>query len=55
VTRGSERRRTADQARIEGGRITIVGRFKDIIVTSTGKKIAPADLEAAISSNPLFG
>jgi long-chain acyl-CoA synthetase len=46
--------RTGNQARIEGGRITIVGRIKDIIVTSTGEKIAPADLEAAISSDPLF-
>jgi len=45
---------TGDQARIEGGRITITGRIKDIIVTSTGEKIAPADLETAIISDPLF-
>lgn len=45
---------TGDQARIEGGRITITGRIKDIIVTSTGEKIAPVDLETAIISDPLF-
>lgn len=45
---------TGDQARIEDGQITIIGRIKDIIVTSTGEKIAPADLENAIISDPLF-
>jgi long-chain acyl-CoA synthetase len=45
---------TGDQARIEAGRIYITGRIKDIIVTSTGEKIAPADLETAITSDPLF-
>ena len=45
---------TGDQARIEGGRITITGRIKDIIVTSTGEKIAPVNLETAIMSDPLF-
>lgn len=45
---------TGDQARIDDGRITITGRIKDIIVTSTGEKIAPADLETAIISDPLF-
>jgi long-chain acyl-CoA synthetase len=45
---------TGDQARIDGGRIYIEGRIKDIIVTSTGEKIAPADLELAITADPLF-
>jgi long-chain acyl-CoA synthetase len=45
---------TGDQARIEEGRIIITGRIKDIIVTSTGEKIAPVDLETAIVSDPLF-
>jgi long-chain acyl-CoA synthetase len=45
---------TGDQASIDGGRVTIRGRIKDIIVTSTGEKIAPADLELAISADPLF-
>ncbi|MBR0954048.1 AMP-dependent synthetase/ligase [Bradyrhizobium canariense] len=45
---------TGDQARIEDGRITITGRIKDILVTSTGEKIAPVDLETAILADPLF-
>jgi long-chain acyl-CoA synthetase len=45
---------TGDQARIVDGRITITGRIKDIIVTSTGEKIAPVDLETAIAADPLF-
>jgi long-chain acyl-CoA synthetase len=46
--------RTGDQAALEGGRIRILGRIKEIIVTSTGEKIAPADLELAIAVDPLF-
>ncbi|SHN15257.1 long-chain fatty acid--CoA ligase, partial [Rhizobacter sp. OV335] len=47
--------RTGDQASIdEGGRVRILGRIKEIIVTSTGEKIAPADLELAIAADPLF-
>jgi long-chain acyl-CoA synthetase len=45
---------TGDQADIREGRIHIKGRIKDIIVTSTGEKIAPADLELAIQADPLF-
>jgi long-chain acyl-CoA synthetase len=45
---------TGDQASLREGRITIKGRIKDIIVTSTGEKIAPADLELAIAADPLF-
>jgi long-chain acyl-CoA synthetase len=47
-------RRTGDQAAIEDGRIRILGRLKEIIVTSTGEKTAPADLERAITADPLF-
>lgn len=46
--------RSGDQAVIENGRIRIVGRIKEIIVTSTGEKIAPGDLENAVTANPLF-
>ncbi len=46
--------RTGDQADIVNGRVRILGRLKEIIVTSTGEKIAPADLEMAISADPLF-
>ncbi|NML44995.1 long-chain fatty acid--CoA ligase [Ramlibacter sp. G-1-2-2] len=45
---------TGDQAAIEQGRIRILGRVKEIIVTSTGEKIAPVDLEMAIVADPLF-
>ncbi|MEX5746290.1 long-chain fatty acid--CoA ligase [Massilia sp. X63] len=46
--------RTGDQAEIVGGRVRILGRIKEIIVTSTGEKIAPADLEQAIAADSLF-
>ncbi len=46
--------RTGDQAVIEQGHIRISGRIKEIIVTSTGEKIAPADVELAIMSDPMF-
>lgn len=45
---------TGDQADIENGRIRIMGRIKEIIVTSTGEKIPPGDLELAIAVDPLF-
>lgn len=45
---------TGDQASIDDGRISIRGRIKEIIVTSTGEKIAPADVELAITSDDLF-
>jgi long-chain acyl-CoA synthetase len=45
---------TGDQADIEHGRIRIVGRVKEIIVTSTGEKIAPADLERAVTADPAY-
>ena len=46
--------RTGDQAAIEDGRLRILGRIKEIIVTSTGEKIAPADLEQAITADAMF-
>jgi long-chain acyl-CoA synthetase len=38
----------------ENGRISITGRLKEIIVMSTGEKVSPADIEAAILRDPLF-
>jgi len=46
--------RTGDRAEMDSGRIRIVGRAKEIIVTSTGEKIAPADLELAITADAAF-
>jgi len=46
---------TGDVARIAGnGHVFIVGRLKEILVLSTGEKVAPADLEMAIAQDPLF-
>jgi len=46
--------RTGDQAAVEQGRLRILGRVKEIIVTSTGEKIAPVDVELAITSDRSF-
>ena len=47
--------RTGDQADLsDGGRVRIKGRIKEIIVTSTGEKIAPVDVEFAMQSDRLF-
>ena len=46
---------SGDIARIdEQGRVTITGRLEEIIVMSTGKKIPPAPIEAAILHDSLF-
>jgi long-chain acyl-CoA synthetase len=46
---------TGDQATIRAdGRVVIKGRIKDILVTSSGEKIAPADLELALLADTLF-
>jgi long-chain acyl-CoA synthetase len=46
---------SGDIASIDGhGRVTITGRLKEIIVMSTGEKVPPADMEAAILRDPLF-
>ncbi len=46
---------TGDIAHIsETGHIYITGRLKEIIVLSNGEKIPPADMEAAILSDPLI-
>lgn len=46
--------KTGDQARIDQGRIYITGRIKDILVLSNGEKVPPADMEMAITLDPLF-
>lgn len=46
---------TGDQARFDDdGRLFIRGRLKEILITSTGEKVPPADMEMAITQNPLF-
>lgn len=45
---------TGDQAQLgPRGHIRITGRLKDILVLSTGEKIAPADVEQALAACPL--
>ena len=46
--------RTGDQAEMVKGRIRLLGRLKEIIVTSTGEKISPADLESSLLADPLI-
>ncbi len=44
---------TGDKVRIENNHIYITGRLKEIIVLSNGEKIPPADMEMAISLDPM--
>ena len=47
--------RTGDCGKIDGdGFIHIIGRIKEILVLANGEKVPPADMESAISENPLF-
>ena len=45
---------TGDKVQIENRRVFISGRLKEILVTSTGEKVSPADLEMAVDEDPLF-
>ncbi|EGV20426.1 AMP-dependent synthetase/ligase [Thiocapsa marina] len=46
--------KTGDQVRIQDGHFFITGRIKDILVLANGEKVAPADIEMAITVDPLF-
>jgi long-chain acyl-CoA synthetase len=45
---------TGDLAEIRDEHIYIIGRCKEILVMSTGKKVAPTDMETTIMLDPLF-
>jgi long-chain acyl-CoA synthetase len=45
---------TGDQAEFVGTHLRIIGRIKEIVVMSNGEKLPPADIEAAITLDPLF-
>ena len=46
---------TGDRGRFdEGGHLVITGRIKDLIVTSYGKNVAPAPIEADLMKQPLI-
>jgi long-chain acyl-CoA synthetase len=46
--------RTGDLAQMIDGFIHIIGRSKEIMVTSTGEKVSPAPLESALEQHPLI-
>jgi long-chain acyl-CoA synthetase len=45
---------TGDKAKLEHGQLYITGRIKEIIVLANGEKVPPADMEMAITADPLF-
>jgi long-chain acyl-CoA synthetase len=45
---------TGDIGKLANGRLYVHGRLRDLIVLSTGEKLAPADLESQIITDPLF-
>jgi long-chain acyl-CoA synthetase len=45
---------TGDKARIENGMVYITGRIKEILVMSNGEKVAPSDVELAVTMDPLI-
>lgn len=45
---------TGDLVELHGGKITIKGRTKDVLILSNGEKVSPQDAEMAILDDPLF-
>jgi len=45
---------TGDIAEMRDGYVAIRGRLKEILVTSTGEKVSPVDMEMALTMDPLF-
>jgi long-chain acyl-CoA synthetase len=45
---------SGDLGTSDGGYLTIIGRKKDLIVTSTGKNIAPQDMETHLRAEPFI-
>jgi len=45
---------TGDVVAERGGYLAIRGRLKEILVTSTGEKVPPADMEMALTMDPLI-
>ena len=46
---------TGDLGRFEDGYLRIVGRSKEVIVTASGKNVAPTVLEEGLTQHPLIG
>jgi long-chain acyl-CoA synthetase len=45
---------SGDKASIENGHVYIIGRIKEVLVLANGEKVPPADMEMAITADPLF-
>ena len=45
---------TGDLGRLDDGFLTITGRKKDLIITSGGKNVAPAEIERLLTADPLI-
>jgi long-chain acyl-CoA synthetase len=45
---------TGDIGALDNGYVQIRGRLKEILVTSTGQKVPPTDMEMALTMEPLF-
>jgi long-chain acyl-CoA synthetase len=45
---------TGDLGTIREGRLVVQGRLRDVIVLSTGEKVAPSGIESRIVTDPLF-
>ncbi len=45
---------TGDVAEVRDGYVYIRGRLKEILVTSTGEKVSPAEMEMALTMDPLI-
>jgi long-chain acyl-CoA synthetase len=45
---------SGDLGAVEGGYLRIIGRKKDLIVTSSGKNIAPQDMETRLGAEPFI-
>ncbi|MFV0358370.1 AMP-dependent synthetase/ligase [Tropicimonas sp.] len=46
--------RTGDLGRLDGGRVTIAGRLKHILVMSNGENVNPVPIEEGLEADPLF-
>jgi long-chain acyl-CoA synthetase len=46
--------RTGDLGEMRNGRLYVHGRMRDLVVLSTGDKLAPSDIESWLMADPLF-
>jgi long-chain acyl-CoA synthetase len=46
--------RTGDLGEMRDGRLYVHGRMRDLVVLSTGDKLAPSDIESWLMADPLF-